>query len=115
MLPLKNRITKAKDFSKVLNSGFKNHQESLALYLYSTSQPSRLGLIISRRVGNAVKRHLLARQIREVFREFLKQHPTGFDVVVKFSTKFTDPSFSQIDQQFNQGIKKIIERKVVEN
>jgi ribonuclease P protein component len=115
MLPSKNRITKASDFSKVLNNGSKNYQESIALYLISTNQPSRLGLIISRRVGNAVKRHLLARQIREVFREFLKQHPNGFDIVVKFSTKFTNPNFSQINQQFKQSVQKIIERKVVEN
>lgn len=115
MLPLKNRITKSIEFSNVLNNGSKNFQEALALYFKTTNQPSRLGLIINRRVGNAVRRHLLARQLREVFREFLKQHPTGFDVVVKISTKFKDVSYSQIHQQFFNGVNKITDRKVVEN
>jgi ribonuclease P protein component len=110
VLPLKNRITKSTEFSNVLNSGSKNYQESLALYLKTTNQPSRLGLIISRRVGNAVRRHLLARQLREVFREFLKQQPTGFDIVVKFSTKFKDANYSLIHQQFFNGVNKIRER-----
>lgn len=115
MLPLINRITKSTDFGLVLNSGLKNYQPALAVFIRPTNQPSRLGLIISRRVGNAVKRHLLARQVREVFKKFLIQHPTSFDIVVKFSTKFTDPSYAQIETQFNLGVKQLIERKIVES
>jgi ribonuclease P protein component len=115
MLPLINRITKSNDFSLVVNSRIKNYQPALAIFLKPTDQPSRLGLIISRRVGNAVKRHLLARQLREIFKNFLKEHPTGFDVVVKFSTKFKNPSFTEIETQFKLGIKQILESNIVEN
>ncbi|MFY9325474.1 MAG: ribonuclease P protein component [Candidatus Nanopelagicales bacterium] len=115
MLPLKNRITKSSDFSQVLNSGKKNYQKSLVVYFKPTSQPSRLGLIISRKVGNAVKRHLLARRTREIFKKFLTENPTGFDLVVKFSTKFTDPTFQEMEAQFSFATKSLKERNIVEN
>lgn len=115
MLPLENRITTPSEFQKVLNSGLKDYQKSIAVFLNPTSTPSRLGLIVSRRVGNAVKRHLLARRAREIFKKLLQNHPNGLDIVVKFSTKFNNPSFEQIDTEFNQAVKNILERKIVEN
>lgn len=115
MLPLENRITKSTEYSQVLDSAQKNYQKSLAVFLKTTNSSSRLGLIISRRTGNAVTRHLLARRTREVFKKFLTTHPSGFDIVVKFSTKFKNPTFQQIETDFNLAIKNLIERNVVEN
>lgn len=115
MLPSQNRITKAADFALVLNSGKKNYQKSLVIYFKTTTHPSRLGLIIGRKVGNAVKRHLLARRSREIFKEFLIENPYGCDLVVKLSTKFTNPTFQEMQTQFNFATKSLIERNIVEN
>ena len=115
MLPLENRITSPVDFQKTLNSGQKDYQKSIAVFLNQTTKPSRLGLIVSRKVGNAVKRHLLSRRAREVFKKVLIDYPNGLDIVVKFSTKFNNPNFNQIETEFKQAIKNILERKIVEN
>ena len=115
MLPLENRITTPSEFQTVLNSGLKDYQKSIAVFVHQTSTPSRLGLIVSRKVGNAVMRHLLSRRTREIFKKLLLTHPVGLDIVVKFSTKFNNPSFAQIENEFNQAIKNILERKIVEN
>lgn len=115
MLPLENRITKSTDFAQVLNSGKKNYQKSLVVYFKPTSQPSRLGLIISRKVGNAVKRHLFARRTREIFKKFLTENPEGYDFVVKFSTKFSNPTYQEMEAQFNFATKSLSERNIVEN
>lgn len=115
MLPLVNRITTSSEFQSVLNSGLKDYQKSLAVFMKPTSAPSRLGLIINRKVGNAVKRHLLSRRAREVFKKILVTNPNGFDIVVKFSTKFNNPSFQEIDSELNRAIKNLLERKLVED
>lgn len=42
----------------------------------------RLGLSVSRRVGNAVKRHRIKRLLRESFRLLQHDCPTGYDIVI---------------------------------
>ena len=110
MLPLINRITTSNEFQSVLNSGLKNYQKSLAVFIKPTTTPSRLGLIVSRKVGNAVKRHLLTRRAREAFKKILLSHPNGFDIVVKFSTKFNNPSYQEIETELNQALKNLLAR-----
>lgn len=42
---------------------------------------SRLGVITSRRVGNAVRRNAVRRRIREAFRKNKDTLPKGFDII----------------------------------
>jgi ribonuclease P protein component len=57
------------------------------LVLYGLRQPdaktaTRLGLSVSRRVGNAVVRNCWKRRLRDVFRRLRPQLPAGLDLVV---------------------------------
>lgn len=47
-----------------------------------TTGPSRLGLVVSRKVGNAVVRNRVKRIVRECFRELPGFVPDGLDLVV---------------------------------
>lgn len=49
----------------------------------STSKMTRLGLSVSRKVGNAVVRNRWKRLIREAFRRQKLDLPTGLDLVVR--------------------------------
>lgn len=56
----------------------------MLIYVRRTDRPySRLGVIISRKVGNAVKRNRLRRRIREAFRTHRHMITQSVDVVVR--------------------------------
>lgn len=43
--------------------------------------PTRLGITVTRKVGNAVERNRIKRLVREVFRRNHRRLPAGYDVV----------------------------------
>jgi len=77
------RLVRRQDFLAVQRTGTKIHARAfLALVLPSTSTSpvGRVGVTVTRRVGNAVTRN----RIKRLVREWLRQHgwvPAGCDVV----------------------------------
>tara|TARA_Y100001935_G_C17305612_1_gene512125 strand:- start:1393 stop:1698 length:306 start_codon:yes stop_codon:yes gene_type:complete len=75
-----NTLKTSKDFSNVFDGGKKFiTATSIFFYLKTSSGDGRLGISVSRRVGNAVQRNKIKRIVRNIFRFF---SPKGFDVVV---------------------------------
>ncbi len=67
---------------------------------------TRLGLSISRKVGNAVVRNRWKRIIRESFRKQKSQLPVGLDIVVR-PRKGAVCQFDGVDQSLNRLIVRL--------
>ena len=80
MLRVRSRL----DFAAVYERGLRISDGCLSLIALPNDRPaSRLGLAVSKRCGNAVRRNRLKRRLREVFRLSRAELPTGLDLVVQ--------------------------------
>ncbi|KKO21178.1 MAG: ribonuclease P protein component [Candidatus Brocadia sp.] len=63
------RLTLKKEFERVFQDGKVLKDAKVVLYVMANSLPhSRLGLVVSKKVGNAVRRNRAKRLLREVYR-----------------------------------------------
>lgn len=94
--PKDARIRKRRDFLSVQSSGRKFHTRCfLAIVRASASDCGRVGITVSKKVGNAVMRNRIKRLVREYAR---REHPAppGTDVV--FIAKRNAAKVSGYDQ-----------------
>ncbi len=78
----RQRVVGKTDFDRILRRGLRATNERLTMWvLPNGTDDTRLGLIVGRQHGRAVRRNRLKRLVREAFR--LSQHelPGGFDLV----------------------------------
>ena len=83
MLPKENRLTKKRDFEKVLKRGKGFKQKTLFLKTIENDLPqSRFGIIVSKKTARkAVDRNKIKRQIREIIWKNIKKIKKGHDLV----------------------------------
>ncbi len=78
------RVRRQADFDRVYQANVYAADDVLVIRgCVSPESHSRLGLSVSRKVGNAVVRNRWKRRIREVFRLAQHQLPVGLDLVVR--------------------------------
>ncbi len=72
-----------RDFVNVYTSGRSYANKYLVIYtLKNNSDRNRLGISVSKKVGNSVVRHRLKRLIKESYRLHEKMFNSGLDIVV---------------------------------
>lgn len=76
-------IKKNQDFQNVYKNGKSYGNRYLVMYvLENQSDRNRLGISVSKKVGNSVVRHKLTRLIRESYRLDEEKFHSGWDIVV---------------------------------
>jgi len=104
MLPSGSRLHTSDEFSAVVRTGRRSASGSLVVHLLidpSGSIPgrsSRVGFVVSGKVGNAVVRHRITRRLRVLIRPLLADLPPGTDVVVRALPTAADASSAELDR-----------------
>jgi len=78
----KERLRLRKNFKDVFEKGGRLiNNNFVIIYLRNTMDYNRIGIIVSKKFGNAVARNLVKRYIREIYRTNKTFFPTGYDIV----------------------------------
>ena len=77
------RILKRRDYLRIYQNGVRVNSESFTVILcHNRSGIRRLGLTVSKKVGNSVKRNRIKRVLREFFRLNKDRFPASQDIVI---------------------------------
>jgi ribonuclease P protein component len=93
-------LLRSADFDHTLRSGRRAASEYLALFVSDNDlgRP-RVGLAVSRKLGNAVVRNRIKRRLRELIRPLVMRAEGGRDVVVVARARAIDAEFARLRQE----------------
>ena len=89
---------KNKDFQTVYKKGRSYANKYLVMYvLENEEKENRLGISVSKKVGNSVVRHRITRLIRESYRLNNSHFKLGYDIVIIARANAKDKSYKDIE------------------
>lgn len=100
------RLTTRLEFEKVLAEGKRNRVGKLCTIcsLPNSLNRKRLGIIASKKIGNAVARNRVKRAIREIFRQVKHQMIPATDIVVISGKEMVVESYKVIDEKLSNAL-----------
>lgn len=115
MLAKPHRLTKRKDFDLLYNKGHKVRGEYGMLLTLSQEDKiatPKFGYVINKKMGNAVQRHKLTRQLRSITKALLdKQEKKLQGKLYSYIAYEKSPDYQTLEKEFNQLISKSLNGK----
>ena len=91
-------LKKNRDFQLVYRQRISQANRSFIMYVSANQlEKNRLGISVSKKVGNSVVRHRLARLVRESYRLNANSFSKGFDIVVIAREQAKDNSYKEVE------------------
>ena len=112
MLATRNRLRTSTDFSTTVRSGVRNGRRNVVLYAaaLAADEPSRIGFIVSKSVGNAVVMTLVKRRLREAGALSLQKYGSGFAIVVRALPAAAGASWDELLADYNAALEHTMRR-----
>ncbi|MGP9723137.1 ribonuclease P protein component [Corynebacterium sp. AOP40-9SA-29] len=114
MLPSEHRLRSTSLFGETVRRGRKKGSRTVVVYLYArtdhvvTGGP-RMGLVVSKAVGNAVTRHAVSRRLRHVTAGLLADFPLEpwHTVVIRALPASGDATSAELDSDVRRALRRL--------
>ncbi|MBN1570009.1 MAG: ribonuclease P protein component [Acidobacteria bacterium] len=99
--PREVRIVRSSDYRMLYSTGKKIHSERFILFWRENGiGHHRLGITVSRKVGNAIVRNRIKRLFREIFRKYLRNIPGQADIIVNAKSSCANADYVELRDEF---------------
>ncbi len=108
----KTRITDSPEFDRVYRQGAAYRGKLFSVHAFPNGIGNpRLGLSVSKKVGNAVVRNKVRRRMKEIFHasmEYMEGSPSGsLDFVVSARPASAGATFQDLEREFSVALRKL--------
>jgi len=119
VLPARHRLRNSADFAAVLrgargSGGARSGSRLIVVHANSTDaragQPPRVGLVVSKAVGNAVVRNRTKRILRAQMSSRIGQLPAGLDVVIRAKPDLPGTPTTSVAQDLDVLLSTVVRR-----
>jgi ribonuclease P protein component len=102
------RLTDSSEFERVYKQGAAYRGRLFSMHAFPNELGTlRLGLSVSRKVGNAVTRNTLRRRMREIFALESAEAGDHLDLVISARPAARDATFDELREEFGRALRKL--------
>ena len=103
------RIRKNEEFSSIISSKHSAHSAGFVMYYAKRKEDhARAGISVSKKLGNAVERNRIKRQVREMIRALVDFETCEIDMIVIVRKPYLEKDFTANKNDLEILIKKAI-------
>ena len=109
----RHRLSRSRDFDTVYRRGRSVSTRFLVLYWFRRDEAEgepRVGVAVPRKVGAAVRRNRLKRQLREVWRQVATQVPTAHDYVLVARPGLAEAAESRGFDWLRERVREVLQK-----
>ena len=104
----RTRLTDSPEFERAYHQGTACRGKLFSVHAFPNELGTpRLGLSVSRKVGNAVTRNAVRRRLREVFHATLSEIPGNWDLVVSAQPAAAEAELRELKEAFARALGKL--------
>ena len=111
MLPARYRMTRSAEFGATVSQGVRTAQPDLVVHVMRDAlddEGPRIGLVVSKSVGNAVQRHQVARRLRHVARTVLADLGSSDRVVIRALPGSRYAISARLEQELRTALRRAL-------
>jgi len=102
------RLTDSPEFERVYRQGTAYRGRLFSVHAFPNEHGTpRLGLSVSRKVGNAVTRNAVRRRLREVFNSCISELSGNLDLVVSARPTAAEATFDELREEFSKSLGRV--------